>query len=165
MRNKHNRHAPLVAQLSDHIKNLLLDGYIQCRCGLIGNQYFWIAAQRHRNHHSLPLTSGHLMWIVIHPRLRIGNTDLVEECDCLLASLCGRNFLMKHNRFDHLASRSKDRIERGHWLLKDHTDIATANLSHLAFRQSHHIATEKSNAAAFNFGTTGEQSHNRKGGD
>ena len=46
-------HAQLVAQLTHQLQNLRLNGDIECRRGLIGNQHLGVASQRNSNHDAL----------------------------------------------------------------------------------------------------------------
>ena len=61
MCDKNNRGTHLLAHIPDQIKDLSLNGHIQCRAGFVGDQQFGDAGQRHGDHHALCHTAGKFM--------------------------------------------------------------------------------------------------------
>src|SRR5215831_18932444 len=68
---KDDRCSKLALQVHDEVKNLRLDGDVQCGRRFIGDQYLGIAGERHRDHGALAHPTGQLMRIF--PRLCSGS--------------------------------------------------------------------------------------------
>ncbi|MNL39954.1 hypothetical protein D3C87_1622640 [compost metagenome] len=58
MRDQDYRHAERFLQVADEVEDLRLDGDIEGRCRLVGNQHIGIVGERHGNHDALPLATG-----------------------------------------------------------------------------------------------------------
>src|ERR1019366_7392009 len=55
---------------------------------------------------------------------------------------------MRQHCLGNLITHSHHRIERGHWLLKDHADSGAADVAHLRFRYGEQLFSAESNVAA-----------------
>ena len=78
----HNdRSARLVAEPSNQIEDLRLDGDIERRGGLVGDEQLRLAGQRHGDHHSLPHPARELVRVRIGPGLRIRYADQLQHLD------------------------------------------------------------------------------------
>ncbi len=60
-------------QVLDQVEHLLLDGHVQGRGGLVGDQQVGPAGQRHRDADALALAARELVRIGIQARGRVGN--------------------------------------------------------------------------------------------
>ena len=68
-------------QLQDELQDLVLDGHVERRRRLVGEQQLRLARQRDRDHHALAHAAGELVRIVVEPARGRRNADEVEELD------------------------------------------------------------------------------------
>ena len=125
------RDVELARQILHQFENLRLNGDVERRGRLVRDDELRIAGQSDRDHHALAHAAGKLMRILVEPAHRVGDADQLHQFDG-----ARRRFLVGHaemdlQRFLDLQADREDRIQRGHRLLKDHRDVATANLAHL----------------------------------
>ena len=59
-----------VLQVAHQVEDLRLDGHVERRGRLVGDQQLRVAGQRHRDHHPLAHAAGELVRILAHPPLR-----------------------------------------------------------------------------------------------
>src|SRR5207237_9477118 len=65
VRDEQVREAKLRLQVAQQIEDLRLDGYVECRHGLIADHQLRLEGKRARNTNALTLTTGELMWNAI----------------------------------------------------------------------------------------------------
>ena len=90
VRDHHHRHVELRAELVQEIENTCLDGDVERRRGLVGDQELRVAGDRHRNHHALSHSTRESVRVVRQPPRRIGDANVLEQLDCPLARVVGR---------------------------------------------------------------------------
>ena len=78
MGNHDNSVAVLLLHLLHELDNLSLNGHVESRGGLVGNQDVGVAGKCHSNHNALAHTARELMRILVHALLRLGNTHQVK---------------------------------------------------------------------------------------
>ena len=120
MRNKQHTSVMPLLQLSDQLEYLRLSGNVQSGCWLIGNQYFGLHCQRHRNHRTLTLTTRQFMRVGCIDVNRFRQVHAVYQCNGLLTPVFFTRFCVKANDFVNLLADGHYRIERCHGLLKYH---------------------------------------------
>ena len=74
-----------VLQVAHQVEDLRLDGHVQRRGRLVGDQQLRIAGQRHGDHHALAHAAGQLVRILAHPPRRRRNADQRQHLDRLAA--------------------------------------------------------------------------------
>ena len=79
VRDEQQRHAELAAQPRQQLEDLRLDGDVERGGRLVGDDERGPAGERHRDHHALPHAARHLVRIVVHAPLGIGDADEPEE--------------------------------------------------------------------------------------
>ena len=79
VRNQQHRHAQPILQIPEQGEDLRLNGDIQCRRRLVGDEKLGLAGQRHGDHHALPQTAGQLVRVVFEPLLRPGQPHQAEH--------------------------------------------------------------------------------------
>jgi hypothetical protein len=72
-------HAALGLQPRQQFQDLALDGHVQRRGGLVGDQQLGLAGQRHRDHHALLLAARHLVRVAGQAALRFGDAHLAQQ--------------------------------------------------------------------------------------
>src|SRR3989344_3257455 len=142
----------LLLKTKKEIQHLFLNSHIKGCCRFICNKKLWLAGNGHRDHHSLLLTTGHLMRIFVSTGRRVRNSYLIHKINSAIPGFFGRNFSMNTNRFRNLITNFKNRIKTGHWLLENHGNFITTNLAHLSVTIIKKILTIKDNFALRNRG-------------
>ena len=92
-----SRSATSVAQ---QVEDLRLDRHVERGRRLVGDEQLRLARERHRDHRALAHAAGELVRIVLQPRLRVRDPDLVEQ----LGS-ARRGFLLVHAEMRLRAAR------------------------------------------------------------
>ena len=75
--------------------------------------------------------------------LRLRNAGFLQQINCGVDSVhLGNQRLINLHRLNYLIANCKERVQRRHWLLKDHRYLATTNLSNILNwqRQKIHLA-------------------------
>jgi hypothetical protein len=72
-------HAPRGLELADELQDLALDGDVQRRGGLVGDQQLGFAGQGHRDHHALLLAPRHLVRVGGHAPRRLRDAHLAQQ--------------------------------------------------------------------------------------
>ena len=80
MADHHNGNAGIPADLHKQIHDLPLNGAVQGRGGLVGDQKLGAVHQRHGNIHALAHTAGKLPCIRVQNTLRVIKADLAQQC-------------------------------------------------------------------------------------
>ncbi len=104
---------------------------------------FGLVNQRHGNHHALAHAAGKLVRIRFQAHLRRRDLHLLEDLQRDLHRLCARDVLVAHHRFTQLIAQRKRRIERGHRLLKNHRQLAAAQIGIFPRRELAQIVAAK----------------------
>ena len=79
MGDPNDRHAKFLLQILHQLNNLCLNGHIQRRGGLIGDQQVGLTGQGNGDHHPLAHPAGKLVGIVFHPFGGIRNADQFQQ--------------------------------------------------------------------------------------
>ncbi|BDE05869.1 hypothetical protein WPS_11450 [Vulcanimicrobium alpinum] len=72
---------------------------------------------------------------------------------------------MQARRFRDLFPDGEHGVERRHRILKDHRDVAAADLAHLGFALRQQVLAFEEDAAALDPPVRGDQTHDRERGD
>ena len=119
-------HAQILLERAHQFQHLGLDGDVEGRGRLVGNQQLRTGRERERDHRALAHAAGHFMGVLVDPRGGIGNADLVQHVDGELPGLAAAKAPVQPDRLDHLVADGIDRAEGSHRFLKDHADLAAA---------------------------------------
>ena len=110
------------------------------------------------------------MRVGVDARLRVGDADLAQEVDSLRTGLLARGAVMDANRFRDLIADGEHRVQARHRILKDHCDVAAAELGHAILGQVQEVddlavASAEADRTAFNPARrAGEKAHDGKAG-
>ena len=137
------RGAELVAQVADQAEDLGLDGDVQGRGRLVGDDEIGLTGHRHGDHHPLPQAAGQLVRECLHAARRVGDTDQVEQAQCLLPRSRGLRDLTAHPH---------SRIQRRHRVLEDSAQVRLADPAPLVVGGRDHVD-------AAHLGPAGDRGH------
>ena len=120
-------------QVRQQVQDLRLDGDVERRRRLVGDQQLRLAGERHRDHHALAHAAGELVRIVVEA-LRCGSGMPTRSSSSIAraARLAPRQPAMQAQRLGDLRADRQHRIERRHRLLEDHGDAVAADRGHRA---------------------------------
>ncbi len=124
-------HVEPVAELAQQAKDLELDGNVERRGRLVGDQDVRPAGKRDCDHDALAHPAGKLVRIGAHLKRRIGDADHLKKLARTRKRSDAREAVVDPNRLRDLVVDPQDRIERGHRLLEDHGNVAVAGFDPL----------------------------------
>ena len=127
---KQDRHAELVAQAHQQLEDLRLDGDVERRGGLVGDQELRVAGERHRDHDPLAQPARELVRILREAPLRRADPDHAQQLEHPRADRGTAQLAMQAQRLADLKAHRKGRVQAGHRLLKDHADAVAAHIAH-----------------------------------
>ena len=140
MGDEEKRKIEFAPQVLQQFENLLLHGDVERGGGLVGNEHAGIGGESHGDHDALAQAAGKLMGKLLGAARRIGNCGEFERAQDARAKVgVAEARFVDANRFGDLRADAHDRIERGHRLLKDHGDFASAQSANLFGRSSDKI--------------------------
>ena len=142
-----DRHAELVAQAHQELQDLRLDGDVQRRGGLVGDQELGVAGERHRDHDPLAQAARELVRILREAPLRRADPDHAQQLEHPRADRGAAHVAMQAQRLADLEADRKGRVEAGHRLLKDHADAVAAHVAHGALVQRQQVLAVERDAA------------------
>ena len=140
-------HAEFLLQLLQQCQDLRLDGDVERRRRLVGDQQCWLQRQRHGDHHPLPLAAGELVRVVVDPTRGVRDADPVEQPHSRLAQIAG----MAPVRLEALGDLPADRVDRVEMrqrVLEDHRDAPAVDVAALRPAHRQQIMALEENAAA-----------------
>ena len=148
MRDEHDRAVERGVQLLEQLDDLRLDGHVERRGRLVGDQHVGLAQQRHGDHDALAHAAAELMRIGGQPRRGIGDADARQHRRGALAQLPAAEIGMAVAlRVDQLRAEREHRIERRHRVLEDHRDAGAAQPPHVVGRQRQQVLAVERDAA------------------
>jgi hypothetical protein len=124
MRDQQHAHAALGLQPAQAVENLRLDGDVERRRRLIGNQQAWIAGQRDGDHHPLLHAAGKLEGILARRRSASAMPTAVSNSSARCCAASPRKTSVPFQHLADLAAHGQHRIEAGRRLLENHRHAA-----------------------------------------
>ncbi len=117
------------ADLFQQFQDLGLEGHVECRGGLVGEQQVGAGGQGHGDHGPLALAARELVGVVPQapPGIRQGHP--VEQARGLVQRLPARNLPVRPHGLGDLEAEGVDGVERRGRLLKDHGDPPSPHLA------------------------------------
>ena len=132
MGDEHDRGSRLIAQVTQQVEDLCLDGDVESGRRLVGDDELGTEGERHGDDDALLLSTGELVRVVIEAALRIGDPDLLHGGDDLgLEFGLARTPVVGAQAFGDLPSHRVDGVECRRWLLEHHRHICSAHLAQL----------------------------------
>ncbi|MCU1283930.1 MAG: hypothetical protein JWO13_280 [Acidobacteriales bacterium] len=178
MRDEEHGQAESLAEVVEEIENLCLDGDVERCGGFVGDEELRAVDEHHCDHDALSHAAGELVWIVAGAAFVLRDCDFAHGIDGAAPGFGFCDASVRENGFGDLVADAHDRVERGHWLLKDHGYVSAADGAHGGFRKLEKIERRfgasrlvgsldggrKENASG-GAGLRGEQSHDGERGD
>jgi len=130
----------LLRERLHQVEDLRLDGDVERRGRLVGDDQLGVAGKADRDHHPLAHAPGELVRILGEAPVRVGYADQLQQIERARARRLFVHVLVDDERFHDLQSDGEHRIERGHGLLEDHGDVAAAQLAHLRLGNLQQVA-------------------------
>ena len=162
VRDQQHRHAHPVLQVPEQGEDLRLDGHIESRRRLVGDEQLGLVGQRHGDHHALPETTGQLVRIVAEPLLRPGQAHQRQHFDRAVQGLRLRGVLVQSHRLGDLVADGLGRVKRGQRVLEDHRDLVAADPAQILVLQADKLTAVELDRAADDGSARRQQSHDRQ---
>ena len=163
MRDQEDGHAQLLLEGVDEADDLVLDGHVEGRGGLVGQEELGSWCQGDGYHHALTHAAGELVDVVAQALLGLGDVDHAQKLDrAVVHALLVQSLSLQ--RLKELLSHRGHGVERGHGVLEDHADLLAANLAQLPLAHLGHVAALVENLAAHDLARLGQQADDGAGG-
>ncbi|MPM08771.1 hypothetical protein SDC9_55087 [bioreactor metagenome] len=130
MREEQHGHPVFALEPVDQAEDFGLDRDVERGGRFVRDQQARLAGHRHRDDDALAHPPRQLVRILREAALGLGDTDLPQKLERARAGLCGGQAAVLTQTIGQLMSDREDRIERGHRLLKDHSDLIAAKGTH-----------------------------------
>ena len=140
----------LLPQVLNQVKDLGLDGHIQRRRGLVGDEQLRIAGQGDGNHHPLFHAAGKLVGVLVDAVS--GDAHRLQHLDGLLLGVGLIQPLVVPDALGDLFPHRHDRVQRGHGVLEHHRDLAAPDILELMLPKLHKILPFECNRPLRPFG-------------
>ena len=131
---QHERGAELALEPDQELEDLGLDGRVQGRGRLVGDDQRRVQGQRHRDHHALAHPAGELVRVVVQALGGPGNADHAEQLDGPAAGRRAADRAVRAHRLGELPAQLVQRVQAGQRVLEDHADALAADLAQLRGR-------------------------------
>src|SRR3990172_4059314 len=125
-----DRHPLLLAHLPEEGEDPGLDGDVERRGGLVGDEERRLEGKRHRDHRPLPHPPAQLVRVLPRPPLRVRHLHPPQPVHGPRGGLRPPAGAMGGEYLGDLVSDGKNGVERCHRLLEDHGDLLPAYLAH-----------------------------------
>ncbi len=127
MGDEEQRRVAFALQVGHELEDLRLNGHVQGRGGLVGDEQVRLAGQRHGDHHPLTLTARKAVRIFVQPSLGLWHLYQFEQLHGPVARRFAHQAQMQLERLHQLLAYGEHRVQARHGLLKDHGDARTAH--------------------------------------
>ena len=154
-------HATLALDLRQQVQHLRLDGDVERRRRLIGDEQLRPPGERNGNHHALLHATRELKRIVAQALHRIRNADRLQQTAGFGLGLRSAQAVSCQS-LDNLRAHRHHRIQAGRRFLEDHADAPTTHLTHGRLRQAQQILTVQPDLAALDASAVGQQARERE---
>jgi len=143
VRDEEDRGPMLSTELPQQFQDLRLEGDVERRSRLVGDQEGRLEHERHRDHDSLPHSARELVGVVADALAGIRDADLLEHLHgpalyrsplAPLRTVCGLDV-------DELRPDRERGVEARERVLEDHRELAAPQGTHLLLAQADEVST------------------------
>ena len=131
MSHQHAADLALFAQVADELEDLILDGDVQRRGRLIGDDELGIPGEGDGDHHPLAHATGELVRILLDAHVRVRDPHRPHQLEGLGKGRLAGQVGVGEDGLHQLLLHGEQRIEGGHGILEDETDARATNGPHL----------------------------------
>jgi hypothetical protein len=124
---QHHGRAGLALQLGHQVEDLGLDGHVQRRGRLVGDQQLRTAGHRRGDHHPLAHAAGELVRVLAQAARRVGDAHVLQPFPGALHRVVAGEPVMQAQRLGDLLADAHMRGERGQRVLEDHRHLRAAD--------------------------------------
>ena len=150
---------------AQHVEDLGLDGDVESRGGLIGDDEIGVVGDRDGDDGPLAHAAGELVGVGLGTHLRVGDAHQVEQLDGALVGVRLAHLgLVDPQGLDDLGA---DRVHGGQGaerVLEDHGDLGAADAGHVAVGPPQQLGAVEAHRPG-DLGGLVEQAHDRRRGD
>src|SRR4051794_4681780 len=140
MGDQHDGHAEAVLHVLQQIEDLRLDGDVERGGRLVGDDELWLAGQRHGDHDALAHAARKLMRVIVQAAGGIGDLHQLEHLHRAGERVLVGEALVAAKHLGDLLADGEHRVERGHRLLENETDILGPDVVQFVACERHEIA-------------------------
>ena len=157
---QHNGTVQFVPQVAHEVKDFGLDGHVEGRGRLIGNEQLRVAGERLRDHGALALAAGKLVRVGPEGLLRIGQFYKIQHAQGPESGFLRRNLIVQTHSFHDLRPHGVDRVQGRHRLLEDHRDVLAAHCADIGLVAPQQLTAGELDASSHT-AVTGQQAQQR----
>jgi hypothetical protein len=162
---QHERHAVLALQAQEQVEDLRLNGHVERRRRLVGDQQARVAGDRHGDHDALVHAARELVRKGGEPAFGRRDADLLEQLDGAPAVLGPAAAQVHLERLGDLKAHGEAGVERGHGLLEDHRHVLAGDPPAFGRAEAEQVAAVEGQALGRHLGGPGQETHERQHGD
>ncbi len=151
-------------QAHQQLENLRLNGHVESRGGLVGDEQLRVAGERHGDHHPLLHAAGELVRERAQTTRGIRDAHLVEQFHSAFAAAVPAAALVHLQGFHDLKTDCEAGVETRHRLLKDHRDVLARDASLCTRREHAEVAAVEKEPRGRHLSGIGNESHQRQHG-
>ena len=161
MGDENQPHAGLLLELLEQGHDLGLNGDVEGRRRLVGDEHPGVERDRYCNHDALTHTARELVRVVGGTFLGSGNMHPLHEADRLRHRIRAVHTAVNTEHFGDLPSDREYRVQRRQRVLEDHRDVLATDLTTFLFRHRQQVYPAVLNPPASDLGWRGfEDAHN-----
>ena len=158
-------HLVLTTEVLEQVEDLRLNGHVEGRGRLVGDQQLRVARDCDRDHHALPHPAREPVRVVVESLGRPRNLHLFKELDGTLSRIVLRVAEMSIEHLGDLRLDPQRRVQRRHRILEDHRHLPAPDVLELPLGQRRQIAPLEGHRALDDAGRgLRDQTHQRQRG-
>ena len=124
----------------DQLDDLRLDGHVEGRRRLVGDQHVRVVDERHRDHRALAHAARELMREVLRADRGVRDPDRAEQLDGAVPGLLLPHLLVGEDGLGDLVADAVHRMQAGKGILEDHRHVAAADMAQLVRLELQEVA-------------------------
>ena len=161
-----DRQPALASQVVEQRQDLRLNGHIERRCRLVGDDHIRVVAQGQGDADALPHATRKLVRVAAEDPPWIGDANLSQQFQRAFAGFLRGDALVCLDGFEKLRADGEQGMQRGQRILEDIGDPVASDPAQLGLGQADEILTVEGDGTALDHARWGgDQAQDRQGGD